>query len=204
MTTTVERTVDQIADLLERGLAAGTSMLDSLAGSSTLSSLQARLPRATTCSCHIPPPCWMPREHGPVTTHVCAGGTATLRLRITNCSIETSTVSVEVKGPGAANVKVAPASLSLSPLERGIVALSLATNATDAKGTEHETLVWIHGCVEHVVHWTVKVAGRGGHSCQELDLDDCPDYVHHWYDHFYCARPCRHAQSSGVVVNVRG
>jgi hypothetical protein len=56
--------------------------------------------------------------------------------------------------------------------------------------------VWIHGCVEHAVRWTVRVAGRGGDSCNELDIDDCPDYVHHWYDHFYCARPCGHRLAS--------
>jgi hypothetical protein len=185
--------VDRIADLMERGVTAGTSMLDSFARSPLLADFESRLPRLGTCSCDIPPPCWMPREHGPVRTHVCTGGTASLRLRITNCSIEHTTVTVEAKG--SAKVKVAPASLSLDPLERGALTLSLATNATDARGSEHESLIWIHGCREHVVRWTVAVAGRGGDSCHELDIDDCPDYVHHWYDHFYCARPCHRANT---------
>jgi len=53
-------------------------------------------------------------------------------------------------------------------------------------------LVWIRGCVDHVVRWTVKSSRRGSDCCHELEIDDCPDYVHHWYDHFYCPRPCRH------------
>jgi hypothetical protein len=189
MTSTLERTFDEIADLVERGLAAGTSMLDTLARSPTVSSLQARAPRLGTCSCHIPPPCWMPREHGPVISHVCCG-TATLRLRVTNCSIQETTVTVEAKGAAASRIAVSPSSLSLSPLERGVISLTLTSTSDDEKGTELESIVWIHGCLEHAVRWTVKVTGRGGDACHELDIEDCPDYVHHWYDHFYCARPC--------------
>jgi hypothetical protein len=190
MTTTVERTVDQIADLVERSLSAGTSMLDSLARNPMLSGMQTRMPRMAGCSCDIPPPCWMPREHGPVTTHVCAGGTATLRLRVTNCSIEAS--RIEIEATGGADVRFDPSTLSLSPLEKGTVAVTLATRADEAARTEHEALVWIRGCVDHVVRWTVRISSRGGDTCHELEIEDCPDYVHHWYDHFYCARPCRH------------
>jgi hypothetical protein len=24
----------------------------------------------------------------------------------------------------------------------------------------------------------------------EVEIEDCPDLIHHWYDHFYCERPC--------------
>ena len=180
-------TVDRIADLLERGV----GVLDSLASSSMISNMQ--MPRLESCSCQIPPPCWMPREHEPVTTHVCAGSTATLRLRITNCSIESSKIEIQATGAAAASVQIDPASLSLTPLERGVVGLSLKTDIAEAVGTEHEVLVWIRGCVDHVVRWTVKSSRRGSDCCHELEIDDCPDYVHHWYDHFYCPRPCRHS-----------
>jgi hypothetical protein len=23
-----------------------------------------------------------------------------------------------------------------------------------------------------------------------VEVEDCPDLIHHWYDHFYCDRPC--------------
>jgi hypothetical protein len=197
MTSTLERTFDDLADLVERGLAVGTSMLDSLARSQTVTRLQSGLPRAGSCSCHIPPPCWMPREHRPVTTHVCACGAATLRLRITNCGIENDKVTIAVTGKDGAKVAVSPSPLSLRALERGIVSLKLTTDAADPKGTEYEVLLWVRGCVEHVVRWTVKVAGRGGDACDEIDIEDCPDFVHHWYDHFYCARPCGSESSRG-------
>jgi hypothetical protein len=204
MTTTVERTVDRIVDLMERGVTAGASMLDSLAGSPIVSRAQMRMPRLGACSCDIPPPCWMPREHGPIRTHVCAGGTATLRVRLTNCSIEPSKIEIQASGPDGGKIDMDPKSLSLGPLERGVVALSLKTEVDEASGTEHEALVWIRGCVDHVIRWTVNVSRRGGDSCHELDIDDCPDYVHHWYDHFYCARPCRHHQRQGVTHGSRG
>ena len=28
------------------------------------------------------------------------------------------------------------------------------------------------------------------YGASELTVEDCPDLVHHWYDHFYCPRPC--------------
>jgi len=24
----------------------------------------------------------------------------------------------------------------------------------------------------------------------DIEIEDCPDLIHHWYDHFYCPRPC--------------
>ena len=183
MTTTVGR----IADLLERGIDTGSSIIESM---SRAPMVRMRMPKLGTCSCDIPPPCWLPRELGPVTTYVCAGATATLRLRITNCSIERSTVELEAVGADAAGVKIDPSSLSLAPLERRVVTLSFFVDASAASGTEHEVVVWIRGCVDHVLRWTIKTTRRGGGCCHELDVEDCPDYIHHWYDHFYCARPC--------------
>ena len=192
-------TVDRIADLMERGIRAGADMIDALAQNPMVAGMQMRMPtpRLAACSCEIPPPCWMPRQHGPVTSYVCAGNSAMLRLRVTNCSIERSTIDVEAAGPDGAKVTVKPKQLTLDPLERGTIVLNLDTDAAAPVGTELEALVWIRGCVDHAVRWTVRVARRGGSSCLELDIDDCPDYRHHWYDHFYCARPCRHHRRQG-------
>jgi hypothetical protein len=27
-------------------------------------------------------------------------------------------------------------------------------------------------------------------------VEDCPDLIHHWYDHFYCPRPCIEERSN--------
>jgi hypothetical protein len=184
-------TVERIGELMERGVSAGTTLLDT--GASLLESLSSSplVPKLNSCSCEIPPPCWMPRELRPVTSHVCAGAAASLRIRVTNCSPQTTTVSLEATGADKGKVKFSPASISLGPLERGVLTATLQTDAKAASGTELEALIWVRGCVDHVVRWTVKLSSKGGDACHELDVDDCPDYLHHWYDHFYCYRPCR-------------
>lgn len=184
-------TIEAMGELLERGVQAGTSLLG--AGTSLLETLGASplAPKLGSCSCEIPPPCWMPRELTPVTSHVCAGATASLRVRVTNCSPGRTTVSLEASGPEAQKVALTPASISLGPLERGVLTATHATPANASRGMELEALIWVRGCVDHVVRWTVKTSSRGGDSCHEVDVQDCPDYLHHWYDHFYCARPCR-------------
>ena len=175
-------TIDRITDLVERSLIAGTSVLDTVRTT-------AMRPRAGGCSGDIPAPCWMPRELPEVTSHVCVGGRAMLRIRVTNCTPGNTRVEVSAAGKDAGAVTVSPASLSLGPLEREIVTATVDVGQ-EADGSEREVLVWIRGCVEHVVRWKIRVRSRGADSCHELDVDDCPDYVHHWYDHFYCARPC--------------
>jgi hypothetical protein len=189
MTTTAQR----IADLVDRGAAAGTSLLG------MLDQLQIQMPRRVCCSCDIPPPCWMPRQLRDVTSCVCAGGSAVLRLRVENCSAQTSSVAVDVVGDANQSAQVTPATLTLVPFQRGTITVTVATGAGDPAG-DHELLVRVHGCVEHVLRWTIRVGKRGRDSCHEIDVEDCPDYVHHWYDHFYCPRPCGHARDPGTVV----
>ena len=184
-------TVERIGELMERGVSAGTTLLD--AGASLLESLNATpsLPKLNACSCEIPPPCWLPKQLRPVTSHVCAGAAASLRIRVTNCGPEKTTVRLEATGADKGAVKVTPASISLGPLERGVLTATVQTDAKAAKGTELEVLIWVRGCADHVVRWTIELSSRGGDACHELDVDDCTDYLHHWYDHFYCYRPCR-------------
>lgn len=170
-------TVDRIGELLERGASSGAGLLRTLARS-------PMLPRLRPCSCDIPPPCWLPRDLGTVRSHVCAGGRAILRLRVENCSPSPREIRVEAAAP----VKLQPTKLSLGPLERGVVVASV-----DDPAPEAEHLVWVRGCYDHLVRWDVSVSRRGGRdSCHEVDVEDCPDFVHHWYDHFYCERPCLH------------
>lgn len=187
-------TVERIGDLVERGVVRGTALLDSLVRSDSFPRSPLELLPRGACSCEIPPPCWLPRQLPPVTSHVCAGGRATLRIRVTNCSAEQTTVRLEVKGEAAKAVELSPAAISLGPLERGVLTASLPTDSKEGAGPEHELLVWIRGCLDHAVRWTVRTSSRGGSATHELAVEDCPDYLHHWYDHFYCARPCRPRQ----------
>ena len=189
---------DGLVGLMDSAVRMGEGLLDAFQGRRTtglVSALQRAVPRMPMagrgCGCDIPPPCWMPKELGEVRSHVCAGGTATLRLRVTNCGGSPRKVAIEAR-PDSAGVTLEPPSLALGPLERGVVVASLAVQAKAGIGEEHEALIWVRGCHDHVLRWTVRVASRAGDSCHEIDVNDCPDLVHHWYDHFYCERPCPH------------
>lgn len=189
---------DGLVGLMDAAVRMGEGLLDAFQGRRTtglVSTLQRAMPRVPMagrgCGCDIPPPCWMPRELGEVRSHVCAGGTATLRVRVTNCGASPRKVAVEAK-PASAGVTIDPSSLALGPLERGVVVASLAIPAKAGLGEEQEALIWVRGCRDHVLRWTVRVASRGGDCCHEIEVEDCPDLIHHWYDHFYCERPCSH------------
>jgi hypothetical protein len=163
-----------LVDFVDRGVRLGRDVMESARG--------VELPGlpASSCGCDVPPPCWYPKAAGEVTSHVCPGGTATLRIRITNCGPTARAIQVE----GGKEMKVEPATLQLGPMERGVVTVSQEVK----DGQEH--LIWVHGCHDHFIRWTVETAKRGSDSCHELEVEDCPDYLHHWYDHFYCAHPC--------------
>jgi hypothetical protein len=181
--------VRRVCELIETGPRIGLGLLDCLHDLEPLLQVP-RLPRLTVtrtsrCDCEIPRPCWLPQNLGDVYTHVCPGGTATLRFRVTNCGATRRDIQIE----GAPTVT--PASLSLGPEERGFSVVS-ATAPPDAHhGYEKEYLVWVRGCRNHFVRWTVVVSHHQQHECQELYVEDCPDLIHHWYDHFYCDRPCQ-------------
>ena len=167
-----------IGDVIAPGAKLGLGLLESI-----------KLPSRTCgCGCEIPPPCWAPQPLGDFESEACPGNNALLRVTITNCGMTSRKFKVV---PTNAAVKAEPASLTLGPLEEGVVALTLAVPAGATKGQTQKSLVWIHGCKDHYLRWTV-VAAEAGVSCcaGEVELEDCPDLIHHWYDHFYCERPC--------------
>ena len=193
-----EEAADGLVGLMDAAVRMGEDLLDALQGRRTtglVSTLQRTMPSLPMarggCTCHIPPPCWMPRDLGEIRSRVCAGGTATLRVRVTNCSASPRKVAIEAR-PDSAELTIDPSSLALGPLERGVALASLAMPAKAGVGEERETLIWVRGCRDHVLRWTVRVASRAGDCGHEIDVNDCPDLVHHWYDHFYCERPCGH------------
>ena len=85
---------------------------------------------------------------------------------------------------------VDPPTLTLGPMERGTVVVSGQIPANTNNGQEFDSLVWVRGCKEYYLRWLITTATRGADCCHEIEVNDCPDYVHHWYDHFYCHRPC--------------
>ncbi len=156
-----------------------------------------KLPKMHSC-CKIPPPCWMPREAGHVVSHVCAGSAASIWICVSNCGIEKRTITFDDAGKGV--ITFDPATLVLGPMEEGEVKATFTppASAGHCEGGEHNAIVWIHGCKEHYLRWTLKNVKRGvSCSCHEIRIEDCPDYLHHWYDHFYCHRPCTHHGRKG-------
>lgn len=138
--------------------------------------------------CHVPEPCWMPRKLGECRSHVRACDRACVRIVVTNCDRVKRTVRVRVEGDAGA--APTPATLELGPMERGTVEVCRKVPEGTEAGTTFENLVWVEGCRDHVLRWTVGVETAGLDSCHEVRVDDCPDYRHHWYDHFYCVRGC--------------
>lgn len=139
-------------------------------------------------ACHIPPPCWMPQPLGCCTSHISECKSATLRFVITNCSPTQRTISVTAQG--LPNVTITPVQVSLGPLERAKVEVVFPAPSGAATGTEYEGIVRVNGCRDWYLRWTVSIGTVGVDCAHEIKVDDCPDYLHHWYDHFYCPRPC--------------
>jgi|SRR6185295_1456158 len=154
-------------------------------------------------TCEIPPPCWLPRSLGEARSFVCAGGSATIQVRVTNCQNETSSIQVAF-APGESQGSVTPAATSLGPMERKKFIASFPAPADAAAGQQFEILLWVRGCTEHYLRWTIEVSKLASDTCcHEIEVRDCADHVHHWYDHFYCERRCSHTrlQNAGTQMS---
>jgi hypothetical protein len=179
------------ADVVAAQLRIGRDLVQSMTGvavpdfGSATDLVRKGMPRA---ACRIPPPCWMPQSLGDCTSHIAECKSATLTFVITNCSTAQRTIAVAVAG--LPNATVSPAQLMLGPLERGKVTVVFPAPDGAAAGTEYEGLVRIDGCRDWYLRWTVSIGTVGIGCAHEIRVDDCPDYLHHWYDHFYCPRPC--------------
>lgn len=141
---------------------------------------------AATGACEIPPPCWYPISAGVLRTRACPRATATMRVRVANCGPTSRLIRAESAG----GVNLEPATLTLAPMERGLVAASFKVPADADPGDEFERIVWIRGCQSHYVRWRIVAAKSDVDLHHELTVEDRPDYLHHWYDHFYCSHPC--------------
>ena len=180
-----------LAVMTRAGAEAARALFESF-GAVTRAVLQANpLPgRERQGCCEIPPACWLPRSLGEISSAACPCGTALVRFHVTNCRPVASTVEIRVPAESDLEIKVTPERATLQPMERRWFTV-VATVPEDAcRGNAYELLIRVVGCNEHFLRWTVRVAGGASGGCQEVAVDDCPDYVHHWYDHFYCERPC--------------
>jgi hypothetical protein len=145
--------------------------------------------RTRSC-CEIPEPCWMPIALGEVVCRTCPGSPAIVKFRVTNKSVTARTIHSGVTGPAAARVDFEPATLTLGAMERGVIAASMRLPATAEIGNVFEALLWIRGCRDHYLRFTVTAGTRADCCSYEFDIVDEVDHIHHWYDHFYVDRLC--------------
>ena len=183
---------DLLVGLMDLAVRDGEGLLDAFQGRCT-TGLVSRSARdaddadgGASCGCDIPPPCWMPTEPARCQPRR-PGQDRLLRIRVTNCD-----ASPAPSGPGRPTSRATARSrrsLDARPdgARRRLVSLTSRGHAGTAR---IESLIWVHGCNDVVLRWTVSVGTRGATRCHELAVDDCPDFLHHWYDHFYCVRPC--------------
>jgi hypothetical protein len=189
-------------NLFEAQVTMATQMVQSVTGMTLPGSgdIVRTLRGRTAGCCHVPPPCWMPQPLGDCISHVGQCKTACVRLVVTNVDRVARKITVDSSNKA---VTVSPASLSLDPLDRGTISVCIDIPQDSAVGTRIDTVVRIRGCKEYYLRWTVSVGTIGFDACHEVAVDDGPDLVHHWYDHFYCVRGCRD-QRTQVPVGANG
>ena len=155
-----------------------------------------RLPKGGGC-CDMPPPCWMPLPLGDIRCQLAPGDKGTVCLVVSNGDFRPHNVQFVASGKSAAQVTFSTAAALLGPQERiAVTATFTVPKSADGQKTEdcrcidHEVLVWVRGCRNHYLRWTVDEVAQGKPCCHEVEVHDDPDYVLHWYDHFYVTRPC--------------
>ncbi len=187
--TMVADAVESARDLGSRVLRSVTSLVDRV-GTDTKSVAQAA--RATTsCTCARPHACWLPNELPPVVSLVCPGGTARVVFTIHNCGLADRQVFVAATGADEGMASGAPSTTTIGALDTG----QLAAELTLPAGTDQAQLIlWVRGCNDTAVQWTVRASDKGCNTTHEIAIEDCPGTQHYWYDHFAQPRPCRNHQ----------
>jgi hypothetical protein len=181
--------VDSLGEACRGLFDAQMSFCDEIIGNLKSFAPRLNVPPSQAC-CTIPEPCWMPRSVGEHESVVCKGGSASVEVKVVNCDRVKRTFTISAAGEGAGFVKINPTTLALGPKESGkaAVTFSAGDGIKDCDGLE--TLIWVLGCNEHYLRWNVRIGKQPQCGCIDVTVEDCPDYVHHWYDHFYCHRPC--------------
>jgi hypothetical protein len=144
------------------------------------------LPKLHSC-CDIPEPCWMPKPLGEITCRLTPGSTGQVKLIVTNNDFRGHNAVAQSAGKDAGLVQFTPAQVALGPKERTTI---LAQFTAPQQAGTYEMVVWVSVCGDHYLRWTVEVGDTQNACCYQVTVDDTPNYVVHWYDHFYCPRPC--------------
>jgi hypothetical protein len=133
----------------------------------------------------------MPKDLGELCATGCPGSVVSTRFVVTNDDLRPRAFTMAASGPAGGYVELEPAKFQVGPKERATASARLTLPATAQVGLTLESIIWIRGCHDHFVRWTVGVSARQRGACRCIEVVDRPDYVHHWYDHFYCVSGCR-------------
>ena len=141
--------------------------------------------------CEIPPPCWEPKPAGRCCLTISPGTVATVRIHVSNCGWDRHIVGIMALGKLAGWMKFEPTTMVLGPLERATFLVTIKVPDNVKPGLALSGPILVRGCLDHFARVDVTVAECAGVACCDVVVNDCPDHIHHWYDHFYCPRPCR-------------
>lgn len=186
---------DLFKDLVSAQFAFGKELLGFVGGGARAArdALGGIRPRRSGSCCDIPEACWMPKPLGEVTCRLKPGATGDVRLQVTNGDYSSHQVTAQSAGPNGGLVQFTPSQIVLGPKERTTILARFT--APKAPGT-YEVVLWVTVCSDHYLRWTVEVVDekdcrdKPDCCCFDVTVDDTPDHVVHWYDHFYCPKPC--------------
>jgi hypothetical protein len=165
-------------------------MATALAGAAT---------QVTAPGCDIPPPCWEPRPAGSCRMTLTPGGTGQLRIHVTNCEWRRHVVGINAAGKLAAWLTLTPTMVIIEPQETATIIVTVHVPADMKPGLRAAGVLLVRGCLGHAVRLDVGVADCAQCAVCDIAIQDCPDHIHHWYDHFYCPRPCRNQVRTGIA-----
>jgi hypothetical protein len=154
--------------------------------------------RSLSGCCEIPPPCWEPRPVGTCFLQITPGGSATIRVHVSNCGWTRQVMTITALGRLGAWMTFAPTTWLLGPQERGTILVTVHAPAAATIGAALSGPLIIRGCRDHFARIEVSITDCATcANCCDVTVNDCADQIHHWYDHFYCPRPCNTVKPPG-------
>ena len=177
--------VESARDLGSRVMRSVTTLADRVGKDTKALTQVART--TTSCSCARPQRVGSPtsfsrscRRYAPVELLELCSRSTTAVWRIGRCSSRRRE-QTQVMATGA------PSAATIGALDTA----ELAAEVTLPNGTDHADLIlWVRGCSDTAVHWTVSASDKGCNTTHQIAIDDCPGTQHHWYDHFAQPRQC--------------
>lgn len=166
-------------------------LFSALAGDALSMLKDINMPKGKSC-CDIPQPCWMPHEVADICAELTPGGTQTIKITVTNEDFRPHNYTIMANGKDAGIVNFSANSLNLGPKERQSITATISVPAgLDVNGGPLEFVIWVKGCNNYYIRVALYVDNKPtAWKTNEFEVNDTPDYVVHWYDHFYCTKPC--------------